>query len=83
MNDNPNLSVQISGYTDNIGKSADNLQLSKGRAVSVVNYLLGKGVKNERLTFKGYGETNPLADNKTELGRALNRRTELSVVSNH
>jgi outer membrane protein OmpA-like peptidoglycan-associated protein/Tfp pilus assembly protein PilF len=82
MNENPKLKVQIRGYTDNIGKPSDNLQLSLGRAVSVVNYLLGKGVKNERLSFKGYGETNPVADNKTEQGRALNRRTELSVVGN-
>jgi outer membrane protein OmpA-like peptidoglycan-associated protein len=82
MNENPKLKIQIRGYTDNIGKPSDNLQLSLGRAVSVVNYLLGKGVKNERLSFKGYGETNPVADNKTEQGRALNRRTELSVVDN-
>ncbi len=71
----------ITGYTDNVGKPADNLALSKGRAVAVVNYLLNKGIRNERLSFKGLGETNPVADNKTEEGRALNRRTELSVVS--
>ncbi|MEP6616900.1 MAG: OmpA family protein [Ginsengibacter sp.] len=82
MNDNPRLTIQISGFTDNIGKPADNLQLSVGRAVSVVNYLLGKSVKNGRLTFKGYGETHPVEDNKTEQGRAMNRRTELSVISN-
>ncbi len=82
MNENPKLKIQINGYTDNVGKPADNLKLSTGRAVSVVNYLLNKGVKNERLSFKGYGETNPLADNTTEQGRALDRRTELSVVSN-
>ncbi len=82
MNDNPNLKIQISGYTDNVGKPADNLKLSTGRAVAVVNYLLSKKVKNERVSFKGYGETNAIAENKTENGRALNRRTELSVVSN-
>ena len=65
-----------------MGKPSDNLQLSMARAISVVNYLLGKGVKNERLVFKGYGETRPVADNKTEQGKALNRRTELSVLSN-
>jgi outer membrane protein OmpA-like peptidoglycan-associated protein len=42
---------------------------------------LNKGIKNERLSFKGMGETNPVADNKSEEGRALNRRTELSIVS--
>jgi outer membrane protein OmpA-like peptidoglycan-associated protein/tetratricopeptide (TPR) repeat protein len=81
MNENPNIKILISGYTDNVGKPADNLTLSKGRAIAVVNYLLNKGVKNERLNFKGNGETNPVADNKTEEGRALNRRTELSIVS--
>ncbi|MEO9022481.1 MAG: OmpA family protein [Ginsengibacter sp.] len=82
MNENPNMKIRIGGYTDNIGKPEDNLKLSTGRAVSVVNYLLNKGVNNSRLSFKGFGETHPIADNKTEQGRALNRRTELSVVSN-
>ena len=81
MNENPKIKILIIGYTDNVGKPADNLALSKGRAVAVVNYLLDKGIRNERLSFKGLGETNPVADNKTEEGRALNRRTELSVVS--
>ncbi|MEO6330158.1 MAG: OmpA family protein [Ginsengibacter sp.] len=82
MNDNPKLKILISGHTDNVGKPDDNLKLSTGRAVSVVNYLLSKGIKNERLGFKGSGETMAIADNKTENGKALNRRTELSVVSN-
>lgn len=82
MNENPNIKILISGYTDNVGSPADNLKLSTGRAVSVVNYLLSKGVNNSRLSFKGFGEANPVADNDTEEGRALNRRTELSVVSN-
>ena len=82
MNENPTLKVQISGHTDNVGKPEDNLKLSLGRAVAVVNYLLSKGVKNNRLTFKGFGETKPIADNKTEQGRAQNRRTELNVISN-
>lgn len=83
MNENPNMKIQIRGYTDNVGKPADNLILSQGRAVSVVNYLLNKGVKKERLSYKGFGETNPIATNDTEHGKALNRRTELSVVSNN
>ncbi|MEO8720206.1 MAG: OmpA family protein, partial [Ginsengibacter sp.] len=82
MNENPNLKIRISGFTDNVGKSADNLTLSKGRAVAVVNYLLGKGVFKDRLSFEGLGEAKPIAPNETEEGRALNRRTELSVVSN-
>jgi len=82
MKENPNLKIQIGGHTDNVGKPEDNQKLSLGRAVSVVNYLLGKGIMNDRLTFKGFGETKPIADNKTEQGRALNRRTELIVISN-
>ena len=82
MNENPNIKILISGYTDNVGKPADNLTLSKGRAVAVVNYLISKGVKNERLSFKGNGEASPIAENSSEEGRALNRRTELSIVSN-
>ena len=82
MNENPNMKVQIAGHTDDVGKPEDNQKLSLGRAVSVVNYLLGKGIRNERLSFKGYGETKPIASNTTEQGRAQNRRTELIVISN-
>ncbi len=82
MNENPNMKVLISGFTDNVGTPADNLKLSNGRALSVVNYLVAKGVKKERLSYKGFGETNPVATNETDEGRAMNRRTELRVVSN-
>lgn len=82
MNENPKMRIQINGYTDNVGTPASNLSLSKGRALSVVNYLVKKGVRKERLTYKGYGETKSVANNKTEEGRAVNRRTELSVISN-
>jgi len=82
MNENPNMKILISGFTDNVGTAADNLKLSTGRAVSVVNYLLVKGINNSRLSFKGLGEAKPIASNETEQGRALNRRTEMSVVSN-
>ena len=82
MNENPNMKILISGYTDNVGTPADNLKLSTGRALSVVNYLVAKGVDKNRLSYKGFGETNPVATNDTEEGRAMNRRTELRVVSN-
>jgi outer membrane protein OmpA-like peptidoglycan-associated protein/tetratricopeptide (TPR) repeat protein len=82
MNENPNMKILISGFTDNVGKPADNLKLSTGRAVAVVNYLVTKGINNNRLSFKGFGEAKPIATNDTEEGRALNRRTELTVVSN-
>lgn len=81
LNENPTLKIEISGYTDNVGKPADNLALSNNRAKAVVTYLISKSIPVQRLTAKGYGETKPMADNKTEEGRALNRRTEMKVVS--
>ncbi|MDE3214257.1 MAG: PD40 domain-containing protein, partial [Bacteroidota bacterium] len=81
MQENPGIKIRITGYTDNVGKPADNLVLSKGRAISVVNYLLSKGIANDRLSFEGLGEANPVADNSSEEGRALNRRTELKIIS--
>jgi len=82
MNENPNMKIQINGYTDNVGTAADNIKLSTGRALAVVNYLLYKGVRKERLSYKGFGEADPIATNETDEGRAMNRRTELRVVSN-
>ena len=81
LKDNPTLKIQISGHTDNVGKPTDNLLLSNNRAKAVVNYLVNKKVPAQRLTFKGYGETKPVGDNKTDEGRAMNRRTEVKVVS--
>jgi outer membrane protein OmpA-like peptidoglycan-associated protein len=80
LNENPTLRVQINGHTDNVGKPADNLKLSENRAKAVVDYLVGKGVDIKRLAFKGFGETKPIADNKTEAGRAQNRRTEFVII---
>jgi outer membrane protein OmpA-like peptidoglycan-associated protein len=81
MKENPTLKIQINGHTDNIGKSKDNLVLSENRAKEVVKYLTEKGIQSQRLTYKGYGATQPVADNSTEQGRAKNRRTELKVIS--
>jgi outer membrane protein OmpA-like peptidoglycan-associated protein len=81
MNDNPTLKIQIGGHTDNVGKPADNLVLSNNRAKSVVSYLVSKGIVATRLSSKGFGETQPVADNKADEGRALNRRTEMKVIS--
>jgi len=81
MNDNPSVKIQIGGHTDNVGKPADNLALSNNRAKSVVTYLISKGIPATRLSAKGFGETQPVADNKTEEGKALNRRTEMKVIS--
>jgi len=80
LKDNPTLKIQISGHTDNVGKPADNLTLSNNRAKAVVNYLIKNGIAATRLSSKGFGETQPIADNKTEEGRAKNRRTEMKVM---
>lgn len=82
LNENPALKVRINGHTDNVGKPADNLKLSAARVKSVVEYLVSKGIALDRLTYKGFGDTKPIADNKTEAGKALNRRTEFEVTSN-
>jgi outer membrane protein OmpA-like peptidoglycan-associated protein/Tol biopolymer transport system component len=82
MKENPALKIQISGHTDNVGQDRDNMTLSNARAISVINYLISKGVPPYRLTAKGYGATKPIADNAAEAGRAMNRRTELTVMSN-
>ena len=82
LNQNPNMKILISGYTDNIGQEKDNLLLSNNRAKAVVSYLTNKGIAATRLSFKGWGAQKPIADNGTENGRAQNRRTELSVLSN-
>lgn len=81
LNENPTLKIQISGHTDSAGKAADNLKLSANRAKAVVNYLISKKINPSRLTAKGFGASKPVAPNKTEEGRALNRRTEMKVVS--
>jgi outer membrane protein OmpA-like peptidoglycan-associated protein len=80
LKENPLLSIAIYGYTDNVGKPADNLLLSENRARSVVNYLKSKGIDPKRLTYKGYGDAQPVSSNATEAGRAQNRRTELKVL---
>jgi outer membrane protein OmpA-like peptidoglycan-associated protein len=82
LNENPNLKIRITGFTDNIGSAPDNLQLSKNRAISVVNYLISKSIDKTRLQYSGQGEGQPIATNNTEEGRSLNRRTELTVISN-
>jgi outer membrane protein OmpA-like peptidoglycan-associated protein len=78
--ENPLLTIQINGHTDNVGKTADNLLLSENRARSVVNYLKSKGIDPKRLSFKGFGDTQPVSPNTTDAGRAQNRRTELKVL---
>ncbi|MGB1038759.1 MAG: OmpA family protein, partial [Bacteroidia bacterium] len=77
---NPSTNLSIEGHTDNQGDAAMNLDLSKRRAQSVLNYLSKKGADVSHLRAEGYGETKPIADNNTEDGRALNRRVELLLT---
>jgi outer membrane protein OmpA-like peptidoglycan-associated protein/tetratricopeptide (TPR) repeat protein len=80
LKENPTVNIEINGFTDNQGKPADNLILSANRAKAVVKYLIQNGIDAKRLSAKGNGETRPIADNNTELGRAKNRRTSLKVT---
>jgi len=72
--------IELGGHTDNVGSAASNLKLSLDRANTVRAYLLTKGIDPDRVTAKGYGMTQPIADNKTEDGRAINRRTEVKIL---
>lgn len=78
----PRLQVELQGHTDSKGSDAYNLKLSNQRAESVRDYLLSQGVASQQLVAKGYGETQPVADNKTEEGRSENRRVVMQVLSN-
>lgn len=79
LEDNPDMRVQINGHTDNVGGDEDNQMLSEARAKAVYAYLLEKGVSAERLKYKGFGETRPIAENDSATGRQQNRRTEFEV----
>ncbi|RSK45899.1 OmpA family protein [Hymenobacter perfusus] len=76
----PALRLEISGHTDNVGKAEYNKDLSQRRAKAVVDYLVAKGIDKGRLTFAGYGDTQPVASNASKAGRQLNRRTEFKVT---
>lgn len=82
LSDNPKLTIEIGGHTDNVGSDAYNTELSKNRAKSVYSYLTEKGVEAERLSYKGYSFSLPIATNDTPVGRAQNRRTEFKIISN-
>ncbi len=78
---NPSMKIELGGHTDNVGNKTYNQKLSENRAKAVFDYLVSQGISASRLSYKGYGDTQPIADNSTEEGRALNRRTEFKVTS--
>lgn len=74
------VNIEIAGHTDNAGTDAHNLKLSQDRANTIRTYLISKGIKAGRVTAKGYGAGQPVADNATEEGRQQNRRTEVRIL---
>lgn len=80
LSDKPNVNVEIEGYTDYIDTETYNQKLSEERALTVKAYLVSKGIAENRLTTIGYGESNPVADNKTVIGRAMNRRIVFRIL---
>lgn len=80
LNRKDDVKIELGGHTDNVGSAANNLKLSDERANTVRDYLLAKGIDPFRVFAKGYGLSQPIADNKTEDGRAHNRRTEVKIL---
>jgi OOP family OmpA-OmpF porin len=80
LQDYPDVGLEISGHTDNRGKADYNRDLSQRRADAVKTYFVTRGVASERLQSIGYGPTRPIANNKTQSGRATNRRTEFRLI---
>ena len=79
--ENPSLRIQVEGHTDNQGSAAYNQTLSEKRSAAVVDALVTEGVHRERMQGKGFGASRPVASNETEEGQALNRRTEIKILS--
>jgi outer membrane protein OmpA-like peptidoglycan-associated protein len=81
MNEVPTMRIEVSGHTDNRGSAELNRKLSEDRAKAVADYLISKGIKADRIVYKGYGFDKPMAANDTEANRQLNRRTEFTILS--
>ena len=77
---NKTLVIEINGFTDNIGAANDNILLSENRAKAVYDLITASGISASELSYNGYGEQFPKADNATEKGRANNRRTEFKII---
>ncbi len=80
MNNNPAIRIRINGHTDNVGGADYNMELSDRRVESVAGYLYRSGISPQRVEYRGFGETMPVATNETEEGRALNRRIEFEIT---
>ena len=82
LKSNPDYKIEISGHTDALGDANYNLQLSRRRALAVLDYLILKGIAPSRMSAWGYGEDRPIAPNDTREGRAKNRRIEIVRIDN-
>jgi len=80
LRENPNVKIEVSGHTDNVGSAATNKTLSRNRALSVRDYLIKQGIAAERVKYEGYGFDRPIAPNTTADGRAANRRVEIEIL---
>jgi len=80
MKSHPAMRIELGGHTDNVGSDQLNQKLSENRAKTVYDYLVAHGVEASRLTYKGYGSSQPVADNRTPEGRRQNRRTVFTIV---
>lgn len=80
LKENPTMTIEVQGHTDNVGQAAANEALSANRAFTVKSYLETKGIEGKRIAAKGFGPKKPIADNGTEDGRAKNRRTEFLIT---
>ena len=78
---NRDLIVEVAGHTDSAGSAEHNASLSARRSITVRDYLISQGANSANLTFSGYGEAKPIADNATAAGRARNRRVELRIMN--
>ncbi|WP_183573313.1 OmpA family protein [Mucilaginibacter sp. X5P1] len=81
LNQNPNVRIEISGHTDDVGNDQLNQVLSENRAKAVYQYLISSGIKSQRLVYKGYGKTQPLVPNTNDENRSKNRRTEFKIIA--
>lgn len=83
LHQNKTVGIELSGHTDSVGDEQYNQLLSENRAKAVYSYLIDEGIDAERLSYKGYGLSEPIADNETEEGRAQNRRTEFKITKDN
>ena len=80
LRENVAVKVELGGHTDSDGEEQENQQLSENRAKVCVDYIIAKGIDSDRLTYKGYGESQPRVENDTDEHKAMNRRTEMKII---